>query len=70
MTFPHEEQFAIEAARHFLLDIGRGKYKRVPHSVRAMAMGILRHYPWPMRTEQIFKLVFDKYAADILGKKK
>jgi hypothetical protein len=55
VTLPCEEKWAIEQARLFLLDLGHGKYKRVPYSVRAMAMGILRHYPGPVRLEKIYK---------------
>ena len=70
MTLPNEEQFAINQARDFLLDLGHGKFKRTPNSVRAIAMQILRHYPWPVRTEQIFKLVTNDYAVNVLREKK
>lgn len=52
MTVPDEEVRAIEATYHFLVGLSRNKAALA--NVRAMALRLLRHYPWPGRAAEVY----------------
>lgn len=55
MSRPEEEQRAIRLVWGFLHALtDPQKTKRIPSEIRRAAGSLLRHYPGPARTEQIF----------------
>lgn len=56
MTLPYEENNAVDFTREFLHAlIDPKKTVRIPKDVRREAVRLLRHYPAPYRTKQLFK---------------
>jgi hypothetical protein len=45
MSLPSEQARALAVARHFLVDIGSRKTKRIPTAVRQEARRCLKHFP-------------------------
>jgi hypothetical protein len=56
MTLPIEEKASLLATREFLVALlDPKKTPKVPKAVRTQAYWCLRHYPWSMKIERLYK---------------
>ena len=61
MTLPDEEHRAVNETREFLLKLLRPKATPgVPRVIRNEARWLLKHYPWPMRVDDLFGYSHDE----------